>query len=42
MVVTVAPESLNAALEILRAAGEDAYVIGEMVEASGEERIEIV
>ncbi len=42
MVVTVAPESLDTALEILRAAGEDAYVIGEMVEASGEERIEIV
>ena len=33
MSVTVSPEDKELALEILRAAGEDAYVIGEIVES---------
>ena len=40
MSVVVAPEDVDRALEILRANGEDAYVIGTIVETDGE-RIEI-
>jgi phosphoribosylformylglycinamidine cyclo-ligase len=44
MSIVVAPEDVETALEILRANGEDAYLIGEIVpaeELSGEQ-IEII
>ena len=37
MSVVVAPEDADAALTILRAQGEDAYVLGEIV--AGEEKV---
>ncbi len=40
MSIVVAPEDVETALEILRAGGEDAYLIGEIVES--EHKIEIV
>ncbi len=40
MSIVVSPEDVDAALEILRAGGEDAYLIGEIVES--EHKIEIV
>jgi phosphoribosylformylglycinamidine cyclo-ligase len=44
MSIVVSPEDVETALEILRANGEDAYLIGEIVNASelGGEQIEIV
>ena len=33
MSVVVAPEDVDAALEILKAGGEDAYVIGKIIES---------
>ena len=41
MSVVVPAEQVETALEILRANGEDAYVIGEII-AGGEDKIEIV
>ena len=40
MTVTVAPEDADKALEVLRANGEDAYVLGTIV--SGGERVQLV
>ncbi len=40
MSIVVSPEDVDTALEILRAGGEDAYLIGEIVESA--EKIEIV
>ena len=44
MSIVVSPEDVDTALEILRANGEDAYLIGEIVTAAelGGEQIEIV
>jgi phosphoribosylformylglycinamidine cyclo-ligase len=44
MSIVVAPEDVDTALEILRANGEDAYLIGEIVPAAelGGEQIEII
>ena len=44
MSIVVAPEDVDTALEILRANGEDAYLIGEIVDAAelGGQQIEIV
>ena len=44
MSIVVAPEDVETALEILRANGEDAYLIGEIVDSAelGGEQIEIV
>ncbi len=44
MSIVVAPEDVETALEILRANGEDAYLIGEIVDAAelGGEQIEII
>jgi phosphoribosylformylglycinamidine cyclo-ligase len=44
MSIVVSPEDVETALEILRANGEDAYLIGEIVNASelGGEQIEII
>ena len=44
MSIVVAPEDVDTALEILRANGEDAYLIGEIVDAAelGGEQIEII
>ena len=39
MTITVAPADVDKALEILRANGEDAYVLGEVVE--GEKGVEL-
>ncbi|MBQ3868419.1 MAG: phosphoribosylformylglycinamidine cyclo-ligase, partial [Clostridia bacterium] len=41
MCITVARGQEENALEVLRAQGEDAYIIGEIAFASGEERIVI-
>ena len=39
MSITVAAEDVDTALEILRANGEDAYVIGEIIDGDGIELI---